>query len=177
MMKIFEIEKLIADFYEGKTSVDQEKEIMHFFETQEVPPHLLAEKELFLEMYSSCKDIDNEIEVPAHLEKKLNLLIDTWEEKEKIKKPRLERRIINWQLISGIAASVCLILSIGLYPYLEQQKPVLTDTYSNPQDAYEEAQKALLLVSNNLNKGVSQLESAQEDMNKVNEIINKQISQ
>ena len=29
MMKIFEIEKLIADFYEGKTSVDQEKEIMH----------------------------------------------------------------------------------------------------------------------------------------------------
>jgi len=29
-MTIFEIEKLIADFYEGKTSVDQEKEIMHF---------------------------------------------------------------------------------------------------------------------------------------------------
>ena len=95
MMTIFEIEKLIADFYEGKTSVDQEKEIMHFFETQEVPPHLLAEKELFLEMYSSCKDIDNDIEVPAHLEKKLSLLIDTWEEKEKIKKPRLERRIIT----------------------------------------------------------------------------------
>ena len=37
MMTIFEIEKLIANFYEGKTSVDQEKEIMHFFETQEVP--------------------------------------------------------------------------------------------------------------------------------------------
>ena len=80
-------------------------------------------------------------------------------------------------MISGIAASICLILSIGIYPYLEQPKPVLTDTYSNPQDAYKEAQKALLLVSNNLNKGVSQLESAQEDMNKVNEIINKQISQ
>lgn len=29
MMTIFEIEKLIADFYEGKTSVDQKKEIMH----------------------------------------------------------------------------------------------------------------------------------------------------
>lgn len=172
MMKIFEIEKLIADFYEGKTSVDQEKELFHFFETQEVPPHLLAEKELFQKMYSSC----NDIEVPTHLEQKLSHLIDSWEKKEE-KGPHQKRRITNWHWISGIAASLFLILSMGLYTHLEQQEPVLTDTYSNPNDAYKEAQKALLLVSDNLNKGVSELENAQKGMNKANKILDEQISQ
>jgi len=173
MMEIFEIEKLIADFYEGKTSVDQEKELMHFFETQEVPPHLLADKELFQEMYSSC----NEIEVPPHLEQKLSILIDSWEKKEKRVKPHQEKRIINWHWVSGVAAGLFLILSIGLYTHIEWQEPVLTDTYSNPEDAYKEAQNALLLVSNNLNKGVSKLENAQKDMRKVNKILDERISQ
>jgi hypothetical protein len=182
MMEIFEIEKLIADYYEGKTSVSQEKELMHFFETQEVPPHLLEDKRLFQEINCSC----NEIEVPPHLEQKLSFLIDSWEKtellekKEKTNKPHLERRIINWQLISGIAASVCLVLSIGLYTHLnieEQQTAAITDTYSNPKDAYKEAQKALLLVSNNLNKGVSKLNNVQKDMDKVNKILDEQISQ
>ncbi|WP_321518888.1 hypothetical protein [uncultured Bacteroides sp.] len=172
MMKIFEIEKLIADFYEGKTSVAQEKELMHFFETQEVPPHLLADKELFQKIYNSC----NEIEVPPHLEQKLSTFIDSLEKKEKTIKPHQERKI-NWHWISGIAAGLFLILSIGLYTHIEQQEPVLTDTYSNPKDAYKEAQKALLLVSINLNKGVSKLESAQKDMNKVNKILDERISE
>ena len=173
MMKIFEIEKLIADFYEGKTSVSQEKELMHFFETQEVPLHLLADKILFQKMYNS----DSKIEVPAHLEQKLSNLIDSWEQKEKENKPHQEKRIINWHWVSGIAASLFLILSIGFYTHQQQQVPILTDTYSNPKDAYKETQKALLLVSNNLNKGVSQLESAQKDVNKVNKILDEQISQ
>lgn len=173
MMKIFEIEKLIADYYEGKTSVEEEKELKRFFETQEVPPHLLADKKLFQEMYNDC----NETEVPPHLEQKLSHLIDTWAEEEKTIRPHQKKKVINWQWISGVAASICIILSIGLYPYLEQEKPTLTDTYSNPQDAYKEAQKALLLVSNNLNKGVSQMENARKDMNKVNKILNEQLYQ
>eukprot|EP00825_Cyclidium_porcatum_P005505 TRINITY_DN12685_c0_g1_i1.p1 TRINITY_DN12685_c0_g1~~TRINITY_DN12685_c0_g1_i1.p1 ORF type:complete len:394 (-),score=47.96 TRINITY_DN12685_c0_g1_i1:599-1780(-) len=100
----------------------------------------------------------------------------TWEKKEE-RGPHQKRRITNWHWISGIAAGLFLILSMGLYTHLEQQEPVLTDTYSNPNDAYKEAQKALLLVSDNLNKGVSELENAQKGMNKANKILDEQISQ
>ncbi|BEG99123.1 hypothetical protein [Bacteroides sedimenti] len=173
MMKIFEIEKLIADFYEGKTSVEQEKELKLFFETQDVPPHLMAEKRVFLEMFFD----DNEIEIPPHLEQKLSNQIDSWAEKENRTKLHQSRRIKSWYFISGIAASVCLILGIALYRPDKQEKTVLTDTYTNPQDAYRETQKALLLVSNNLNKGMNQMEHAEKDVKKVNAIINKQLYQ
>ena len=78
-MKVEEIERLLAEFYEGTTTESQEEVLRNYFRTTEVPGHLLKDKEIFLNL---CPDADQDIEVPAHLEDKLNLLINEMAEKE-----------------------------------------------------------------------------------------------
>ncbi|MFQ6928077.1 MAG: hypothetical protein ACLRS8_08620 [Parabacteroides merdae] len=40
------------------------------------------------------------------------------------------------------------------------------DTYTNPKDAAAAAEKALLLLSQNLNKGISQVDNAGQEIDK-----------
>ena len=47
-MKVNEIERLLTRYYDGETSETEEKELKRFFTEEDVPAHLLAEKE------SSC---------------------------------------------------------------------------------------------------------------------------
>lgn len=66
---------------------------------------------------------------------------------------------INWQ----VAAAIVLLLSLGALFINKQMSSkntndlsdqlVMLDTYDDPQLAYEETKKALLLISGNLNKG------------------------
>jgi len=52
----------------------------------------------------------------------------------------------------------------------------LADTYTNPQEAAIAAQKALAFMSSNLNKGIDQINDAQQEINKVNRILNKHLN-
>ena len=63
-MKVEEIERLLAEFYEGNTTESQEEALRDYFRTTEVPEHLQKDKEIFLNL---CPDADQDIEVPAHL--------------------------------------------------------------------------------------------------------------
>ena len=78
-MKVEEIERLLAKFYEGTTTESQEEALRDYFRTTEVPEHLLKDKEIFLNLYLNA---DHDVEIPAYLEDKLNLLIDEMAEKE-----------------------------------------------------------------------------------------------
>ena len=44
------IEKLLERYYNAETSEQEEQELKDFFRHEEVPPHLLAEKEMFLQL-------------------------------------------------------------------------------------------------------------------------------
>ena len=169
-MKVDKVEKLIEAFYEGNTSIEEEKALLHYFRTTDVPEHLLAEKEMFLQLTT------NNPQVPEELEKKLSGLIDTWEQEEQEKLSIKRVRKTNWIWVGGIAASIILIFSIWTYTSYNQlnTQNLQADTYSNPDEAFKEAQKALALVSKNLNKGMVQLESANSQIKKVDDILNKQ---
>lgn len=78
-MKVEEIEGCSPNFMRGSTTESQEEVLRNYFRTTEVPGHLLKDKEIFLNL---CPDADQDIEVPAHLEDNLNLLIDEMAEKE-----------------------------------------------------------------------------------------------
>ena len=58
-MRVEEIERLLAEFYEGNTSENQEEKLKKYFETQNVPEHLEKDKRLFL-----CFHKDVPVEVP-----------------------------------------------------------------------------------------------------------------
>jgi hypothetical protein len=55
-----------------------------------------------------------------------------------------------WQTVTGIAASVIIVL--GGFLFYQQQQKTFDDTFENPQEAYAYAQQTLQFVSGKYNK-------------------------
>ncbi|WP_455672775.1 hypothetical protein [Phocaeicola sp.] len=171
-MKVNEIEILLARYYDGTSTEAEEKELKRFFTEENVPTHLLAEKELFMQL----ADVP-EPEIPKGLESKLSSLIDEWDTHErrtiKVKK---HTRILRMQWVASIAASVLILFSVGMYLYKPYAPPAPQDTCATPEEAYAEAQKALLLLSATINKGIKQVETVHEATEKMQENVNEQLN-
>ena len=97
---------------------------------------------------------------------------------------RLEQQIDAWaaaekkETIRSSFRRRSLFLRIGIRIFLfttPNEEHQLADTYTNPQEAAMAAQKALAFMSVNLNKGIEQVNEAQQEMNKVNKILNKHL--
>ena len=169
-MKVNEIERLLARYYDGETSETEEKELKRFFTEEDVPAHLLAEKEIFMQLAAHLAP-----EIPEGLESRLSRKIDEWDTGErrtlKIKK---HTRTLRLQWIGSIAASLLILLSVGLYLY--KPYPAPQDTCATPEEAYVQAQKALIMLSSSLNKGIEKVESVQEATGKIQENVNEQLN-
>lgn len=122
------------------------------------------------------KALREEQAIPEGLGKRLENKIDSWATEEEKKTRSLSRkRTLYW--LSGIAAAV--FLCIGIFQPdipLSHSKHRLADTYSDPKEAAEAAQKALLFMSQNLNKGIDQAQEARQEISKVNDILNKHLN-
>ena len=151
------IEKLLERFYNAETSEQEELELKDFFRHGEVPPHLQAEKEMFLQLQAS--------DTPEGMEERLGNLIDQWELSEQ--KAQKKRRIFHLQWIGSIAASLLLVIGMSLY----LQEPQRKDTCATPEEAYAHAEKALVMFSEALNKGIRPMKTIE----RTNENIQKQI--
>lgn len=172
-MKVEEMERLLAEFYEGNTGEREEELLKEAFRTEEVPAHLLKDKRLFLSFFPG-EVADN---VPAGLEDKLSRLIDEKAEEEQrfFRRNRTKR---NWRWIGGIAATILVLVGVG-YGITnmgdELRPPTPQDTFSDPKAAYKALQATLLEVSANLNKGIEQVEETRMDVTKVNQEVRKEI--
>lgn len=115
--------------------------------------------------------------LPEGLSERLEQQIDTWAtaEKKETLRSSFRRRSLYW--ISGTAAAI-LLLCVGIAGLkdLETSKQQLADTYTNPQEAAIAAGKALAFMSSNLNKGIDQMNDAQQEINNVNRILNKHLN-
>ena len=171
-MRIDEIERLLDRYYDGRTTESEELELKRFFLEEEVPAHLLTEKELFLQLSAV-----EEPEVPAHLESNLNRLIDEWDAREKhiTQLSILKRkRWIHW--IGSAAACLVLSFSVGMYLYKPYTPPTPQDTCASPEEAYEEAQKALVMLSSTLNKGIENVQAVEHTTQKMQNSVNQQLN-
>lgn len=142
------IEELLERYYNAQTTEAEEQRLKDFFVHEEVPAHLLAEKEMFLQLH-----------IPEGLEERLTQQIDQWEKQEH----RMSKGHRNFRLqwIGGIAASLMLLFSAGWYLY-EPMPATRQDTCSTPEEAYIHAEKALVMLSTALNKGMEKMETIQE---------------
>lgn len=166
-MKVEEIEKLLAEFYEGRTTESQEQELKSYFETQDVPEHLWVDKKLFLSFRPE------EIWVPDGLGDKLISIIDAENEKEKNLFIKGNSKSI-WRWIGGVAASVVLLIGVSYSIINWSERATPKDTFTNPQEAYAAIQNALIEVSSNLNEGFGQLAEVKREIKDINkEIINE----
>ncbi|GHT55238.1 hypothetical protein FACS189446_6290 [Bacteroidia bacterium] len=119
-------------------------------------------------------DLLNEIKTPAGLESRLETLIDRLDKEEKQSKQRV-RQIRLWA--GSVAASMAVLISAGWYIYSSEKTETAdvsqTAIENDPKVACREAEKALVLVSQNFNKGLSQLAMVSDEMEKTNKTLDK----
>lgn len=157
------IEELLERYYNAQTSEAEEQRLREYFIHEETPPHLQKEKEMFLQLQAA--------KVPEGLEERLSKQIDQWATQERFVQKNPRRRTLQW--IGSIAASLLIFFSIGWYFHAPQPRK---DTCATPEEAYIHTEKALMMFAQALNKGVKQMEVIQENTEKVERNIQKQLN-
>ncbi|NOY37627.1 MAG: hypothetical protein GXO83_08630 [Chlorobi bacterium] len=143
-MEMKDLRERLKRFYNGQSSPEEEQELIRFFSGEDIPEEFAAEKELFRYLASAKSS-----EVPDGFEKKMARYVDTLAEG----KSTFRRLMPLYARIAGIAAGIALLV-VAYFGFIHN--PV-KDTYSDPALAYAETQKALLYVSQNLNRGTREM--------------------
>lgn len=167
------IKELLAKYYNGESSDAEEQVLRYYFHSGEVPDEFRYDQELFRSMH------DEKSKIPAGIS--FDKMIDNALAGH-VQEPRstgINRFMKSWYRVAA-AAVILAGLSGALYLSLHhKENPTVADyTITDPKQAYAEAKKALMMVSENLNKGTSglgKLQSFQYGLEKVNtlSIINR----
>ncbi|MBE0647312.1 MAG: hypothetical protein IH596_05990 [Bacteroidales bacterium] len=143
-----EIEALVASYYEGETSLQEEHLLREYFRGENIPAHLLEHKPVF-----GFFSVDAKAAVSPGFESTLKDKLDGG---RVISLNSSGKRLV---LTLSVAASIVLIaglvtvFKLGIFtpsqPY---------GTITDPQLAYVEARNALYLVSSSFNDGLNHMQ-------------------
>ena len=143
-MKTLEIKQLLQRYFEGETTTGEERQLTAYFNSGDVAEELKEYRGFFGGLAELAETMyDDTIE-----EDVLEFIIKN----DEAGKPR--KRYL-WQAVSGIAASV--ILVVGGFLFYQQQEQHFTDTFENPELAYAYAEQTLAFVSAKYNQGLAEL--------------------
>ncbi len=114
--------------------------------------------------------------LPEGLSERLEQYIDTLADREEETKKRSLFSRRSFYLVGSVAAAM--LIGLALFFQTEMNpKPTMADTFSDPEEAALVAQQALAFMSTQLNKGLAPVADAGKEINKVNEILNKQFNE
>ena len=146
-MDLMLIEQLLNKYFEAETTVVEEKVLKAYFSSGNVAPHL--------QQYSSMFGYFTQ-QAAHEFNKEVSL---------KVKK----RRYTTWL---SIAASIAVLF--GVFTFLNKEQPQDDlGTYDNPEVAFKETQKALNMLSKNVNVGVKSVENVGGEFEKSRKTIFK----
>jgi hypothetical protein len=136
-MELHKIEKLLEKYFDAETSIAEEQELKAYFGSADVVQHLEQYKPMF-GYFGHAQTMKSERSLPL--------------------KPR--KLSVGWL---SVAASVVVLLGVGTFAYFHSGN-VNEDlgTYDDPEVAFMETQKALSLLSQNVNVGVGSMEYLNE---------------
>ena len=136
-MELNRIETILEKYFRGETNVSEEKELKNYFSSSDVAQHLEQYKPLF-GYFSVASEQKFKQTIPLQSKK----------------------RNVKWL---SIAASVIVLLGISTFTYFHSptEKEDL-GTYENPEAAFVATQKALSLLSENVNVGIESVEYINE---------------
>lgn len=149
-MALDRIEKLLEKYFEAETTIAEEKELKDYFASSDVAQHLDQYKPIF--GYATQAKQEQFSFAPFGFEPRASATIPLNSKK---------RKSVVWL---SIAASVAVLLSVGLFTFNHYNQPVSEDlgTYDDPEVAFRETQKALALISKSVNKGIESMEYLNE---------------
>ncbi|MDP5201165.1 hypothetical protein [Flavobacterium sp. DG2-3] len=153
-MELNKIEDLLAKYFQGETSIAEENQLKKYFSSPDVAQHLEQYKPMF-GYFSQAKEQKSTYEIPLQSKK----------------------RNLAWL---SIAASAVLLLGIGTYFFVSEQNNTTAvasqtelGTYDNPEEALKATQKALALLSNNVNVGIESVQYIKEYEQSKNKIFKR----
>jgi len=155
-MELNEIKKLLENYYEGSASLQEEQQLRNYFQNNEVPDELSADKELFAYVQKEASSVP----LSVGLEEKLAGWVDEQNQKEG-KSKRMLFSLKMASIAAGLAIMIISYMAIDQY----NKKKLSKDTFRDPQIAYAEVKRTLLYISEQLNRGTKPLTA----VSKINE--------
>lgn len=131
-MELKLIEALLNKYFEGETSIAEEKQLKAYFGSPGVAQHLEQYRPLFgyFEVQQQTQQFEKTIPL----------------------KPG-KQKIVAWL---SVAASV--VVMFGMFMFMDNNKASQAEdlgTYNDPEVAFQETQKALNMLSQNVNVGIT----------------------
>lgn len=142
-----EMEMLLDKYFEAATTLQEEEQLRNYFAAENISPALQPYASMF-----------------AYYEREKT---DTFT----FAFPETAPKRSNRQWLS-VAASAVILLSVGTFAYFNQKSGDL-GTFQSPEQAYAETEKALELLSHQLNRGLESVEYVSEYENSKNLIFNQ----
>jgi len=148
-MNIKKVEELLEKYYEGETTLEEEKVLKTFFTSGDVPLELSVHKSQFLYFAEASANEIND----------LNLDEKVFAEKVDIPVVPLHSNRNRFYYLSGIAATVLLLIGL-VFTFNEDviNKPKGKVSSTNPELVFTQTRDILELVSVNLNKGMDKMQ-------------------
>ncbi len=136
------IEQLLEKYWMAETSLEEEQQLRDFFQSKDVPESMKATAEMF-RFFDSEKN------------KSLNENFESTVTKQLRQRQGGKVISMSFTNIARIAAGILVVVAAGYFIRQEVRKSYpqeLQDTYSDPQMAFEETKKALMMISNSFGK-------------------------
>ena len=181
-MNIEQIKSLLARFYEGQTTPEEERLLADFFRREDVPEDLQQDKQLFL-MLAQISDKKMPADIADEIATFVNNLGQT--EKKPILSEVKHHKGIIYRLKTPpkmwyrVAATVAILFAIGGGVFFHQRTYTtdpFRDTCSTPEEAAAELHKANAMITKASQQCLAPTRNAFEQVEDTKEIINKHIT-
>jgi hypothetical protein len=147
-MDINQVKLLLTKYFDGETTLEEEKMLQGYFSDEtEIPDELITYRQQFMLLGSSARTEHD----TGQLDLRISEMIDNLDAAA----PKQGRSKSLYQYFA--AASIILMLGFSGILIYQARSSAVTDTYADPKIAYQEAQRALMYVSHKMNKGIDPL--------------------
>ncbi|MBK8506553.1 MAG: hypothetical protein IPL46_32760 [Saprospiraceae bacterium] len=150
------IREVLERYWEGETSLEEEKELKSYFASSQVTDEFAP----FIPLFAFF-DEEKHKEMSAHIT---------------LPNETKKAKVINFKWLINIAASIVIFIAMFFINKNLNRESVQQyayhDTYQTPEEAYLEVKQALLFVSAKMNKGVSTVSHSLGKMEPLDKIIN-----
>ncbi len=155
MTEHYELKQLLNLYYSGLTTPDDEKRLVKMFESiDELPEELAADRDIVIALAGE------EVEIPKEAPVIIGMLVDKLESRDK--RYAAGRRFIAF---TGVAASLAIVVSLVLF--IVRNGTPNPYEITDPQTAFNETERALLMVSEGLNKTDAFMDEASHTLSKI----------
>lgn len=176
---IEQIKSLLARFYEGQTTPEEERLLADFFRREDVPEDLQEDKQLFLLLAQTSDQ-----EMPQDIAKEITAFVNNLGQtkiqplipEDKQRKGVIFRLKTPPKMWYRVAATVAFLLAIG-GGVLHHQRTYTPDPFRDTCSTPEEAADAIFYANDIINRSAAPFlrstEIATEQVNDINETLGK----